>query len=103
MARRRTELVKAAAADPERRPAEGASPQPAGRGPSGTIEILAGPEGSGTGGPEEPGDVLASRPEDMGSCRPEDVLAEPPDARDVSAELAAPPRRRLPWLTLLLA
>jgi hypothetical protein len=35
--------------------------------------------------------------------RPEDVLAEPPDARDVSAELAAPPRRRLPWLTLLLS
>lgn len=35
--------------------------------------------------------------------RPEDVLAEPPDARDISAELAAPPRRRLPWLTLLLS
>ncbi|WP_333766586.1 hypothetical protein, partial [Streptomyces sp. IBSBF 2435] len=34
---------------------------------------------------------------------PEDVLAEPPDARDISAELAAPPRRKLPWLTLLLS
>ncbi|CAG7652118.1 DUF5666 domain-containing protein [Actinacidiphila bryophytorum] len=35
--------------------------------------------------------------------RPEDILAEPPDARDISAELAAPPRRKLPWLTLLLS
>ncbi|MEY9964180.1 putative membrane protein YgcG [Streptacidiphilus sp. MAP12-16] len=34
---------------------------------------------------------------------PEDILAESPDARDVAAELAAPPRRKLPWLTLLLA
>ena len=34
---------------------------------------------------------------------PEDILAEPPDALDISAELAAPPRRKLPWLTLLLA
>jgi hypothetical protein len=33
---------------------------------------------------------------------PEDILAEPPDARDIAAELAAPPRRKLPWLTLLL-
>ncbi|MET9396197.1 hypothetical protein [Kitasatospora sp. NPDC002965] len=31
------------------------------------------------------------------------LLATPPDARDVSAELAAPPRRRLPWVTLVLA
>jgi hypothetical protein len=31
---------------------------------------------------------------------PEVVLASPPDARDISAELAAPPRRRMPWLTL---
>ncbi|WBP87792.1 DUF5666 domain-containing protein [Kitasatospora cathayae] len=31
------------------------------------------------------------------------LLATPPDARDVSAELAAPPRRKLPWLTLVLA
>ncbi|MYS19202.1 hypothetical protein GTW78_02760, partial [Streptomyces sp. SID4948] len=35
--------------------------------------------------------------------RPEDILAEPPDARDISAELAAPPRRKLPWLTLALS
>ncbi|GGU05984.1 DUF5666 domain-containing protein [Streptomyces violascens] len=34
---------------------------------------------------------------------PEDILAEPPDARDISAELSAPPRQRLPWLTLLLS
>jgi hypothetical protein len=33
---------------------------------------------------------------------PEDILAEPPDALDISAELAAPPRRKLPWLTLVL-
>ncbi|MDH6127562.1 DUF5666 domain-containing protein [Kitasatospora sp. GP82] len=31
------------------------------------------------------------------------LLATPPDARDVTAELAAPPRRKLPWLTLALA
>jgi hypothetical protein len=34
---------------------------------------------------------------------PEEILAEPPDSLDISAELAAPPRRKLPWLTLLLA
>ncbi|MEZ0064209.1 hypothetical protein ABIA32_000187 [Streptacidiphilus sp. MAP12-20] len=34
---------------------------------------------------------------------PESILAEPPDALDISAELAAPPRRKLPWLTLVLA
>jgi hypothetical protein len=32
-----------------------------------------------------------------------ELLATPPDARDVTAELAAPPRRKLPWLTLALA
>ncbi|MFD9689056.1 hypothetical protein ACFXPX_12885 [Kitasatospora sp. NPDC059146] len=31
------------------------------------------------------------------------LLATAPDARDVSAELAAPPRRKLPWLSLVLA
>ncbi|GHF30246.1 hypothetical protein GCM10018790_04760 [Kitasatospora xanthocidica] len=31
------------------------------------------------------------------------LLSTPPDARDVSAELAAPPRRKLPWLSLALA
>ncbi|MFF3859560.1 DUF5666 domain-containing protein [Streptomyces sp. NPDC002209] len=34
---------------------------------------------------------------------PERILSEPPDTRDISAELAAPPRPRLPWLTLLLS
>ncbi|MFE9401620.1 DUF5666 domain-containing protein [Streptomyces sp. NPDC006530] len=34
---------------------------------------------------------------------PQDILAEPPDARDISAELSAPPRPPLPWLTLLLS
>ncbi|MFI5671713.1 DUF5666 domain-containing protein [Streptomyces sp. NPDC051704] len=34
---------------------------------------------------------------------PEGILAEPPDTRDISAELAAPPRPRLPWLTLVLS
>ncbi|MEW1635454.1 hypothetical protein AB0469_15415 [Streptomyces sp. NPDC093801] len=34
---------------------------------------------------------------------PEGILAEPPDTRDISAELAAPPRARMPWLTLLLS
>lgn len=33
---------------------------------------------------------------------PEQVLAETPDARDIAAELTAPPRRPLPWLTLAL-
>ncbi|WP_327679184.1 hypothetical protein [Kitasatospora sp. NBC_00458] len=31
------------------------------------------------------------------------LLSTPPDARDVSGELAAPPRRRLPWASLVLA
>ncbi|MGW8724517.1 DUF5666 domain-containing protein [Streptomyces sp. NPDC055808] len=34
---------------------------------------------------------------------PEDILAEPPDTRDISAELNAPPRPQLPWLTMLLS
>ncbi|MFJ5230156.1 hypothetical protein ACIQBJ_09675 [Kitasatospora sp. NPDC088391] len=32
-----------------------------------------------------------------------DLLATAPDARDITAELAAPPRRKLPWPTLALA
>ncbi|MGK4582234.1 hypothetical protein [Kitasatospora sp. HPMI-4] len=32
-----------------------------------------------------------------------ELLATAPDTRDISAELAAPPRRKLPWLTLALA
>ncbi|MEV7772932.1 hypothetical protein [Kitasatospora sp. NPDC086791] len=31
------------------------------------------------------------------------LLSTPPDARDVSGELAAPPRRKLPWISLALA
>lgn len=38
-----------------------------------------------------------------GAEDPEEILAEPPDTRDISAELAAPPRARTPWLTLLLS
>lgn len=44
-------------------------------------------QGSGGAAPEDAGDVLAS----------------PPDGRDVAGELAAPPRRPLPWVTLALA
>jgi len=33
---------------------------------------------------------------------PEAILAQPPDALDIAAELAAPPRRKLPLLRLLL-
>ncbi len=43
--------------------------------------------------------MTISHPEEM---RPEEILAEGPDSRDIAAELAAPPRRRLPWLSLLL-
>ncbi|MFJ1753615.1 hypothetical protein [Kitasatospora sp. NPDC088134] len=32
-----------------------------------------------------------------------ELLATAPDARDITAELAAPPRRKLPWPTLALA
>ncbi|WP_371480289.1 hypothetical protein [Kitasatospora sp. NBC_00315] len=32
-----------------------------------------------------------------------ELLGTPPDARDITAELAAPPRRKLPWLSLALA
>src|SRR5690348_13840903 len=42
-------------------------------------------------------------PPQMPAPPAEDILATPPDARDITAELAAPPRRRLPWLTLCLA
>ncbi|MFG2721946.1 hypothetical protein ACGFW5_27205 [Streptomyces sp. NPDC048416] len=55
----------------------------------GNAEIVEG-AGPAVGGPTETGG-------------PEDILAEPPDARDISAELSAPPRPRLPWLTLLLS
>lgn len=83
MARRRSELVKAD--------------------DSGTDLLPLVPE-QGTGGIEilRGSDVIEGSSGRPGQ-RPEDVLAEPPDARDISAELAAPPRRKLPWLTLLLS
>jgi hypothetical protein len=83
MARRRSELVKADDSGTDLLPLV---PEQG----TGGIEILRGSEViQGHGGGPVP--------------RPEDVLAEPPDARDISAELAAPPRRKLPWLTLLLS
>jgi hypothetical protein len=101
MARRRTELDRAAAG--KRLPAP-ASP------PVGGIEILDSADGTAAA-PEPATERLPAIPEQQGPFelaeldgqRPEDVLAEPPDARDVSAELAAPPRRKLPWLTLVLS
>ncbi|MFC1410577.1 hypothetical protein ACEZCY_15070 [Streptacidiphilus sp. N1-12] len=48
--------------------------------------------------------VKAGNPQlpDVYGPGPEEILAEAPDARDIAAELAAPPRRKLPWLRLLL-
>ncbi|MER6776206.1 MULTISPECIES: DUF5666 domain-containing protein [unclassified Streptomyces] len=97
MARRRTELEKqpeagddryapfadvftASANGEDRFPEELIVEHPVAEGPGG--------EGPGT---EDPGGD------------PEGILAEPPDTRDISAELAAPPRPRLPWLTLVLS
>ncbi|MEY9870612.1 hypothetical protein ABH931_000066 [Streptacidiphilus sp. MAP12-33] len=56
---------------------------------------------------EDPGEVefVSGTPDDSTReqrLNPEDVLSQAPDARDIAAELAAPPRRKLPWLTLLL-
>jgi len=79
MARRRGELVKAAA------DTDLLVPRP------GTVEIF-----------EGPGEVVHG-PGGAPAERPEDILAVPPDSRDVSAELAAPPRRKLPWVTLVLS
>ncbi|SEG41559.1 hypothetical protein SAMN05216223_10553 [Actinacidiphila yanglinensis] len=99
MARRRTGLVKADAET------------------TGGIEIMEGPQPTGgsdaadspdggyaaagyvSGYDTQAGGHSVERPAE----HPEDILAEPPDARDVSAELAAPPRRKLPWLTLVLS
>lgn len=84
MARRRTELVRADAADTELLPLV--------------------PEPTGVAVPARPGEAkVIEGPGGAPAERPEDILAVPPDARDVSAELAAPPRRKLPWLTLVLA
>ncbi|WP_405012235.1 DUF5666 domain-containing protein [Kitasatospora sp. NBC_01539] len=38
-----------------------------------------------------------------GAQEPAELLASGPDVRDISAEIAAPPRRKLPWPTLALA
>lgn len=102
MARRRTELGKqpeagddryapfadvftASAAGEDRFPEELIVEHPVAQGP-GTED-----PGAEDSGPQGPG------PD------PEGILAEPPDTRDISAELAAPPRPRLPWLTLVLS
>lgn len=57
----------------------------------------------GTGGVGPVEEVPGAPGSGLVPGRPEDVLAEAPDARDVSGELAAPPRRPLPWATLALA
>jgi hypothetical protein len=85
MAARRTELVKAGNSGPGQdlqKPEEPFVP--------GLREDTESPE------------LLDDRTREL-ALSPEDILAEPPDARDIAAELAAPPRRKLPWLTLLLA
>ncbi|MGW7002252.1 hypothetical protein ACWGCW_05310 [Streptomyces sp. NPDC054933] len=84
MARRRTDLVKADAQYPA---------------PSGTRTDL--PVVPGPGEPVGYDAQLPVMDEEL-TAHPEEVLAEAPDARDISAELSAPPRRKLPWLTLLL-
>lgn len=79
------------------------------RRPAGRLDGRSTGPGTGAGSGEAATELLPLVPEPAGggavvpAPRPEDVLAEPPDARDVSAELAAPPRRKLPWLTLLLS
>jgi hypothetical protein len=120
MARRRTDLVKADARPPEapgsvpEQPgaARHAAPYEARRDAIGPVEPDAFPAGEGE---SEGADGGAAAPEsaaestmalarvEPGARTPEQILAEPPDARDVSAELAAPPRRKLPWLTLALS
>ncbi|WP_329134372.1 hypothetical protein OG552_18790 [Streptomyces sp. NBC_01476] len=91
MARRRGELVTSA---------DGAVRADRDADSAGSTELLPMVPEQEAGGIEilERGEIVAGPAE-----RPEDVLAEPPDARDISAELAAPPRRKLPWLTLILA
>jgi hypothetical protein len=44
----------------------------------------------------------AAVPALIGGEDPEAILAQPPDTRDISAELAEPPRRKLPLLSMLL-
>jgi hypothetical protein len=119
MARRRTDLVKADARPPEapgpvpEQPGAGqaarhAAPYEARRDAIGPVEPAAfpadGAEGGAEGAPESAAEsTMALARVEPGARTPEQILAEPPDARDVSAELAAPPRRKLPWLTLALS
>ncbi|GGU99921.1 hypothetical protein GCM10010495_08260 [Kitasatospora herbaricolor] len=46
---------------------------------------------------------LVPREDDNSPIAQVELLSSAPDARDITAELAAPPRRRLPWVTLALA
>ncbi|MFD5510454.1 hypothetical protein ACFWIB_22080 [Streptomyces sp. NPDC127051] len=87
MARRRTELEKQPEAGDDRYApfAEVFTASAAGEDPFPEELIVEHPVAQGPGGD------------------PEGILSEPPDTRDISAELAAPPRPRLPWLTLLLS
>ena len=54
------------------------------------------------GGEDDTAIVPVFDPRYGGGADPESILAEPPDTLDISAELAAPPRRKLPWLSLVL-
>lgn len=105
MARRRTDLVKADAQDPA--PSDTYTEyDPGFSDPDGTarLPVVPGSAAAEPYGFPEPGraEILESSG-GRAAARPEDILAEPPDARDISAELSAPPRRSLPWLTLLLS
>ncbi|MFI6150025.1 hypothetical protein [Streptomyces sp. NPDC051109] len=86
MARRRTELEKQPAAGGDRY--------------APFAEVFT----SSAAGEDFPEELIVEHPAAQGpGGDPEGILSEPPDTRDVSAELAAPPRPRLPWLTLLLS
>ncbi|WP_329312570.1 DUF5666 domain-containing protein [Streptomyces sp. NBC_01278] len=93
MARRRTELEKQPEAG-EDRFAPFAEVFTASAAADAGAEAGGGPGGAGPSAGGSPADPAAD---------PEGILSEPPDTRDISAELAAPPRPRLPWLTLLLS
>lgn len=93
MARRRTELEKQPEAG-EDRFAPFAEVFTASAAADAAAEAGGGPGGAGPSAGGSPADPAAD---------PEGILSEPPDTRDISAELAAPPRPRLPWLTLLLS
>ncbi|MFE2144538.1 DUF5666 domain-containing protein [Streptomyces sp. NPDC059456] len=97
MARRRTEPEKQPETGEDRFApfaevftASAAADTAAGSGADSTGTRLAG-AGPGAGPAADP------------AADPEGILSEPPDSRDISAELAAAPKPRLPWLTLLLS